>query len=170
MKLFDFLTEIELPKKVDNEREHMENLHKTGFWGKRGTGAIFLCDTTGRIGLSFRSRYVLEPHTFGSVGGAIDSGEDEIVALNREVAEEIYINISGMKHLKLDVFEVPTFKYTTYLVVSNKEFMPTKFDWESEGFEWFDLNNLPSNLHPGVAKSLAKNSVIEVIRSNIKRG
>lgn len=50
---------------IENDYEHQKELNKTGFWGKQGAGCIFYAKDTNRYLIAHRSRYVLEPNTWG---------------------------------------------------------------------------------------------------------
>ncbi len=54
---------------------HADALAQTGFWGAYGgAGSIFLARDTGRLLLARRSHHVLQPGTWGTIGGAVDRG------------------------------------------------------------------------------------------------
>jgi 8-oxo-dGTP pyrophosphatase MutT (NUDIX family) len=134
------------------EKEHFNDLDQTGFYGKRGAGCIFLAKDTGRLLLAHRSKDVLEPHTWGSWGGAINpTGESPEDAVRREVQEET--GFSGPIDLQpLLVFSSGTFKYFNFLAIVDHEFSPV-LDWETQGYKWCEWGKWPSPLHFGL-KSL----------------
>lgn len=150
--------------------DHTEALMRTGYWGRQAAGVVFLSASTGRIGLSLRSADVLQPHTYGAVGGAIDSEEDPRVAVAREVSEEIGIALNPLMLRPLDVFQDGTFRYTTFLALVPSEFVPPMLNWESDSFDWFALNALPRNLHPGLVSTLSKPAVQKTLRRGIGVG
>lgn len=156
---------------IENDREHQQALQRTGFWGKQAAGALFFCSTTSRVGLALRSGAVLEPHTYGTIGGAIDDKEDPLQAVRREVIEEIGYQLAAADQIvPLDVFQKGTFRYTTFLVVVEQEFHPEHFNWENDGFEWFAIGQWPRRLHPGVKTTLAKPQVIQKLSQYIRQG
>jgi 8-oxo-dGTP pyrophosphatase MutT (NUDIX family) len=73
----------------DDTHDHMSALEKTGFWGSRGAGCIFLSKSSGKILLPYRSANVREGHTWGVWGGAINRDmKDPVDAVVQEVREE----------------------------------------------------------------------------------
>jgi len=131
-------------------------------WGRKAAGVLFLCPTTGRVGLALRSEFVNEPGTYGLVGGAVDPGEDDRKAVSRETWEEIGCRLDPRKLVKLHVHQEPGFQYTTYLCVTKQEFQvpPERLNWETDAFEWFDLAALPARIHPDVAILLSDLEVL----------
>lgn len=142
-------------KKVneDDEAEHRDALEKTGFWGKQGAGCIFVAKDSGKFCIAHRSAYVEQPNTWGTWGGAIDSGESPSAAAAREVREEAGWN-GQFKLIPMFVFTHPSgFRYSNFLAVVETEFTP-QLNWESQGFTWVDYGDWPQPLHPGLASLL----------------
>jgi 8-oxo-dGTP pyrophosphatase MutT (NUDIX family) len=149
---------------LESDSEHAKTLQQTGFWGKQAAGCVMMAKKTQRLGIAHRSQYVEQPGTWGTIGGAIDEQENPQVAVIREVQEELgYHKQSDDYLIPLDLFTKGTFKYTTFLYIVENEFEPI-LDWESQGFGWFALNNLPSPLHFGIKATLSKPSAIEIIK------
>ena len=137
----------------ESDAEHAAALEKTGFWGKQAAGCIFLARDTRRYLIAHRSPYVQEPNTWGTWGGAIDSGENPEAALRREIGEEAgYHGPLLLKHLW--TFKHSSgFQYHNYLAVVATEFEP-QLDWETQGFAWVAKGEWPRPMHPGFAKLL----------------
>ena len=149
-----------------SDAAHAKVLEKTGFWGLRGAGCVVMSATTGRILLPLRSDKVQEPNTWGTWGGAVDSGENLLAAALRELREE-----SGYKKYPLRVEEVfryvsGTFTYTTFLAVVDNEFKPELRDGETSRAEWFDLDHLPDNLHFGLRAVLDDGKAASVLKKS----
>lgn len=142
---------------------------RTGYWGRRAAGVMFLAASTGRIGLALRSGQVLQPFTYGVVGGAINPRENPKVAAAREVEEELGITLDPLTLIPLDVFKDKGFQYLTFLAVVPEEFTPPFLNWESSSFDWFALDTLPRNPHPGLASTLAKSKVQAQLRRSFLR-
>lgn len=147
--------------KDSQEETHRSVLKQTGYWGHRGAGCLVLSRKTGRLLFNLRSAEVLEPHTYGTWGGAVDDGESRIQAVLRELREEAGYH-GPVKLYKMAVFTAPggTFSYTNYIAVVDAEFDPT-LDHESDGFKWVAFGKWPTPLHRG-AKYLLKESAREI--------
>lgn len=152
---------------IENDIEHGRELRKTGFWGKRGAGCLFLAMDTGHICIAHRSGDVEQPNTWGTWGGAIDSGESPEVAVQREAREEAGYN-GKMKLIPLYVFKHSSgFTYYNYLALVEKEFKPT-LDWETQGFRWVKYGQWPKPLHQGLTLLLNDPESIKTIQKFAK--
>lgn len=133
--------------------------HSSGdkFWGNVAAGCIMYAKSTNRFLINYRSEYVNEPHTYGTIGGKIDEDENPEEAVLREVTEESGYE-GDVNLIPLLVFENQnkTFKYYNFLAIIEDEFEPI-LDWESDGFEWITFDELLNiePKHPGF-KSLLK--------------
>ncbi|CAM6054457.1 unnamed protein product [Sphagnum tenellum] len=87
-----------------DDADHFDALEKTGFFGSAGAGCLFVARDTGRFLFSHRSQHVEQPGDWAGWGGAIDSGEDPVEAVKREVHEEAGYN--G----KMDLIPIHGFK------------------------------------------------------------
>jgi 8-oxo-dGTP pyrophosphatase MutT (NUDIX family) len=154
--------------------DELENLHgdalaRTGFWGAQGAGCIFLAMDTGRIGIVHRGPSVEQPNTWGTVGGAIDPGEDPQRAVIREGEEECgYRMQSGDYLVPLDLFESGSFRYTTFIYVVKTAFQ-ARLNWEAQGFDWFQFGQWPTPLHFGIANTLKKPNCVAIIEAEIRK-
>ncbi len=151
----------------NSDNEHGVALEETGFWGRQAAGCLFLARATRRLLIAHRSEHVLEPHTWGTWGGAIDPGETPKQGVIREVVEEA--GYSGHFDLiPLYVFAHPSgFKYHNYLAVVDDEFVPT-LNWETQGFVWTAKGKWPHPLHPGLKTLVARPDVLQKIESSLK--
>ena len=148
---------------------HERTFQKTGHWGRAAAGVLFVAASTGRLGLVLRSPHVLEPNTYGVVGGAVDPRENKRLAVAREAQEELGMRIDPKALLPLDVFKDATFTYTTFLYVLPRECEACTLNWENTRFEWHSINELPPNLHPGLASTLTKTAVRVKIAKAVRR-
>ena len=141
-------------KTQENETRHRAAKEKTGFWGERGAGALFYAKKSKRFMLGYRSEEVLQPHTFGTFGGAIDDDEAIIEAITREIVEETGYDKS-IELIPLLVFKKGTFSYYNYLAIIEEEFTPT-LNWENEDAPWMTLSQVMrcKQLHFGIAHLL----------------
>lgn len=113
--------------------------------------------------LCHRSEYVEQPGTYGTWGGAIDSGENPEKAAKREVYEETGYQ-GHVELVPLYVFKSGTFSYYNFAAVVDREFVP-ELDWESQGYVWCNYGEWPSPLHFGLVSLLNDQKSIETIKT-----
>jgi 8-oxo-dGTP pyrophosphatase MutT (NUDIX family) len=149
------------------EKDHRSHMLKTGFWGRRAAGCIFLARATGRLCFALRSRHALDPHTYGTWGGAIDGDEVPVSAVLREVREETGLTTVNEAHLTpLFVFRKDgVFEYHNFLVTLDDEFAPI-LNWENEAFVWAALGDWPDPLHFGAVSLLEDPRSMQIIREH----
>ena len=148
--------------------EHTQAMHYTGFWGKRAAGCLFLAKSTNRIMIAHRSSAVLEPNTWGTIGGALDSDESPDSGVIREIKEETGYT-GSVELIELSVFEHESgFKYHNFLAIVDNEFTP-ELNWETQEISWFDYGTWPHPLHPGLELALSLQSNLDIIKQHIKK-
>lgn len=146
-------------------REHRRHLERTGFWGRRAAGCIFLALETRRLCLALRSSHALQPLTYGTWGGAIDGDETPESAVIREVEEEAGISPLPNQITPLYVFRRgEVFEYYNFLITVEAEFEPV-LNWENAGFIWAAFGDWPEPLHPGARELLADEASARAIRA-----
>ena len=124
------------------------------------SGGLFLAQDTKRFLLLLRSNGKTA-NTWGLVGGKKEPGDVTAWdALNREIAEEVGAVPTIQKIIPLELFTSPddNFQYNTYVLLIDKEFIPTLND-EHSGYAWCGRDNWPKPLHRGV-KNTFNNRVI----------
>lgn len=150
----------------ENEDEHFRQLEQTGYFGAQGAGCLFLARSTGRLLLALRSRYVLQPGTWGTIGGAIDPNESPEVAARREAAEEAGVG-GGIELIPIYVFRDKKFRYSNFLAVVDEEFEAHDLERqgfrETDRFQWFDFGAWPSPLHFGIKAILSDQASVATI-------
>jgi 8-oxo-dGTP pyrophosphatase MutT (NUDIX family) len=145
-------------------------------WGTAGSGVLYYCQEDQTILLLKRSLDVLDPNMWGIPGGAVKGTEGFVDNLekapdfdeetlrssaDKEVEEEIGHLPDGPTLIKSVTIQFGSFKYTTFLMgvtLEQKNNITTnsQLNWESTKLEWFNLTNLPKNLHPGVKSAIEK--------------
>lgn len=145
----------ELFRLVEDESEHWAALKKTGYYGKQAAGCIPFSRDTKRFLVAHRSHLVEQPHTWGTIGGAVDRGETPKDTALRELHEEG--GYSGpITMVPLYVFQDKTFRYSNFLAIVVHEFTPRPFQpyphpgWETDGFRWCEYGEWPHPLHFGL--------------------
>ena len=155
----------------NDDAQHKRDLEQTGFWGKQGAGILFVSKKQKTILFNYRSRHVEQPGTWGVWGGAIDSRENPVDAAIREASEESGQNVSKSQIVPAYVFHDKTsgFKYHNFFAVFDSEFtlnIPSEHAWETQGWGWFGLDDLPSPLQFG-AKALLQDHNSRMILKHI---
>lgn len=123
-------------------------------------GMLFLCLEDKTIFLSKRSKHQNKSLTWGTVGGKLENKESPKEAAEREVLEELTIIPSDKKLIKSNIFKNGNFTYTTFIYaipLSEKQSWTPLIKLDSSeniDAKWFDINNLPDRLHPGMYQLL----------------
>jgi len=104
--------------------------------------------------------------TWGLAGGGVETGEYLLSSLYRELEEELGFDFSAIKVIPLEKFtsENGKFKYHTFLIALDEEFVPALND-EHRGYCWVRLEDHPRPLHPGVWRTINFATVIDKIRT-----
>jgi 8-oxo-dGTP pyrophosphatase MutT (NUDIX family) len=147
---------------MENDDDHARALEQTGYWGAQAAGSIFLARATKRFLIAHRSRAVEQPGTWGTWGGAIDSGENPEEGARREAMEEAG-HAGHLTMIPLYVFKDKNFRYSNFLAVVDKEFAP-ELNWETQGYEWCEFGQWPQPLHFGLQALLKDRRSIATIR------
>jgi 8-oxo-dGTP pyrophosphatase MutT (NUDIX family) len=120
------------------------------------SGGLFLAKDTKRFLFLLRNQGKTAG-TWGLVGGKKEPDDaTAYAALQRETQEEVGKTPTIKKIVPLELFtsEDQNFQFNTYLLIVEKEFIPT-LNNEHVGYAWCDLNNWPKPLHQGVKRSLS---------------
>lgn len=157
-----------LNEAIDNETAHWKTLRDTGFYGSSGAGCILMAKDTGRMLFAHRSGAVEQPGTWGIWGGAMDSGEDPVEAVKRELHEECGYFGKIEEIVPLYVFRKGTFTYHNFLTIIPSEFTP-KLNWESQGYEWCEYGDWPHPLHFGVEALLSDSKSLSAIEDRLSK-
>ena len=150
---------------MSDAEEHRRHLRKTGFWGRRAAGCLFLARTSSRLCFALRSKHALDPHTYGTWGGAIDGNESPARAVVREIREETGYGVGEQDLTPLFVFRKgDQFEYHNFLVTVEAEFAPV-LNWENSGFIWAGIDKWPEPLHFGAERLRCDPKAMRIIRS-----
>lgn len=148
------------------------------YWGKAGSGILFVCPEDGTALLMLRSDKVEQPNTWNIPGGAIlntdgwhssireeENFPDNVMwdSAVRETTEELSYFPSDYKRTGETTFHDESFFYKTYIVsVSLEEKRKideqAELNRESTNMKWFSFNNMrnisPEQMHFGLKNIL----------------
>lgn len=115
------------------------------YWGRAGAGVLPRARSTGRFLVQLRSNRVMEPNTWGVIGGRVDADEAPPETALREFEEETGQSAAAT-HLVLEPlyrFVDPEvgFQYFNFLGWVDDEFMP-RTNWETNEWRWVTLTGL----------------------------
>jgi 8-oxo-dGTP pyrophosphatase MutT (NUDIX family) len=125
------------------------------------SGGLFLAKDTGRFLLLMRSQGKTAG-TWGLVGGKLEPADQTPYdALTREISEEVGKTPAIKKVIPLELFTSNDqhFHYNTYVLLVEKEFVPT-LNEEHTGYAWCSFEHWPKPLHQGV-KNTVNNKTIK---------
>lgn len=111
-------------------------------------GVLIKCIKTNRVLLVLRND---KNPTWALVSGKIDSGEDVLSGLKREIYEELFIQPSLITFKSMGVEQIPekNIEFHYFEGFTETEYKPI-LDHENLNFVWADLNHLPSPLFKGL--------------------
>lgn len=124
------------------------------------SGGLFLAKDTGRFLFLLRTQGKTAG-TWGLVGGKKEPGDTTVFdALTREINEEVGRTPAIKKVIPLELFTSNDshFQYNTYVLLVDKEFIPT-LNEEHSGFAWCNYDQWPRPLHQGVKNSLNNKTI-----------
>jgi 8-oxo-dGTP pyrophosphatase MutT (NUDIX family) len=119
------------------------------------SGGLFLSKETNRFLFLLRNQG-RTAGTWGLVGGKQEPNDATAYqALEREIQEEVGKTPPIKKVIPLELYtsEDHNFQFNTYVLLVDKEFIPTLND-EHVGYAWSNHENWPKPLHQGVKRSL----------------
>jgi 8-oxo-dGTP pyrophosphatase MutT (NUDIX family) len=119
------------------------------------SGGIFLSEETKRFLFLLRNNGKTSG-TWGLVGGKKEPSDLTVIdALQREISEEVGKTPKIKKIIPLELFvsNDDNFQYNTYILIVDKEFIPT-LNFEHNGYAWCSYESWPKPLHLGVKNSL----------------
>jgi len=150
------------------------------FWGKSGSGMLYVCLEDQTMLLVLRSNEVEDPGTWGIPGGAIvgtegmhDSSEGENFDIETsrysaelEAEEELGCRPQPIKELGTTNYRFGNFNYVTFVVaVSSKEKKRLQtcisLNWENDKWDWFPINRPPAGLHFGVEHTVTEHQLFQ---------
>ena len=129
-----------------------------------GVGAFIYCTSTKRYLFLLRNNGKYSG-TWGVAGGKIESNENILSSLQREIQEELGGVINDLKIIPIEKFtsENGKFSYHTFIAPVEEEFIP-ELNHEHRGYCWVKLDDHPKPLHPGVWRTIN----FEVISDKLK--
>ena len=160
---------------VEQDIGQTDDIQEKTHWGKAGSGILFYCSTDNSILLLRRSGDVENPYTWGIAGGAVGeegyfSNDNKAPSFSngtlrqnaeKEVIEEMGFMPPTIGSKGKTEFKDGSFTYTTFVEeidYKNKQrtLNSIELNWENVDAEWFKLNDLPDNVHPGVLYTISR--------------
>jgi len=124
------------------------------------SGGLFLAADTKRFLLLHRNQGKTAG-TWGLVGGKKEPTDTTpLDSLTREIKEEVGKTPTMKKIIPLELFTSndQQFQYNTYVLLIDKEFIPTLND-EHSGYTWCGFDSWPKPLHQGLKNSLNNKTI-----------
>ena len=124
------------------------------------SGGLFLARDTKRFLFLLRTQGKTAG-TWGLAGGKKEPCDaTPYEALNREISEEVGKTPPIKKTIPLELFTSndQNFQYNTYVLIVDREFIPT-LNLEHSGYAWCSFDNWPKPLHQGVKNSFNNKAV-----------
>ena len=124
------------------------------------SGGIFLAKDNKRFLFLLRTQGKTA-NTWGLVGGKKEPTDTTAYeALDREISEEVGKTPPIKKIIPLELFTSNDqhFQYNTYVLIVDREFIPTLND-EHSGYAWCSFEKWPKPLHQGVRNSFNNKAV-----------
>lgn len=124
------------------------------------SGGLFFAKDTKRFLFLLRTQGKTAG-TWGGVGGKKEPYDiTPYDTLKREIAEEVGKSPAIKKTVPLSLFssEDEKFQYNTYVIIVEKEFIPS-LNTEHSGYAWCSYREWPKPLHRGL-KSILSNRII----------
>lgn len=149
---------------------------KSERWGLAGSGVLYYCPMDKTVLLLERSNEVESSGLWGIPGGAV-KGTDGYYDDSQKAPEysEEELRDSAFSEVAEEIGHIPehdeeegshtevkdNFPYTTFLynvTPSQKQAISRqiRLNWESDSYEWFRIDFLPENIHPGVTIAINK--------------
>lgn len=129
-------------------------------------GALIYCSSTKRFLWLMRTQSY--NNTWGLVGGKKEANENILECLEREMREELGIEVKKEKIMPLETFtsKDTNFFYYSYVISVKEEFIPILND-EHSGFCWLDWRQTPKPLHPGAWNSLNDSDIFDKLSTAV---
>jgi 8-oxo-dGTP pyrophosphatase MutT (NUDIX family) len=124
------------------------------------SGGLFLARDTRRFLFLLRTQGKTAG-TWGLVGGRKEPTDaTAFEALSREIQEEVGATPKIKKIIPLELFTSndQNFQYNTYVLMIDREFIPT-LNEEHSGYAWSGFDQWPKPLHQGVKNSFNNRAV-----------
>jgi len=124
------------------------------------SGGLFLARDTRRFLFLLRTQGKTAG-TWGLVGGRKEPTDaTAFEALSREIQEEVGATPKIKKIIPLELFTSndQNFQYNTYVLMIDREFIPT-LNEEHSGYAWTGFDQCPKPLHQGVKNSFNNRAV-----------
>jgi len=123
---------------------------------KKYSGVLLICEPTGNFLLLERGPTAHFSGTWAVVAGGVEEGETSLEAIKRELAEETGIVDTPIEYRFIETQTNIGDHFDFYIGKCKEEYMVELLDGENTDWGWFNMENLPSPLFPGLWASLLK--------------
>ena len=125
----------------------------------------------GQLLLIMRSAEVVDPSVWCGAGGKIEPGETPEEAAIREATEEIeYVEDDTLELIPLYVYNSDNLIFHNFIGLLPRERFRVGLNWESDGYAWFTMDNLPENaLHYGFKAILSDPEAAALLNQTIEQ-
>jgi 8-oxo-dGTP pyrophosphatase MutT (NUDIX family) len=129
--------------------------------GKRiAAGIIPIHPPSGKVLMIRRNMNQTAPNTWSFFGGKFDEEDKE----PKQTAKREFTEESGIDHIKYHISTKPIYindsnhlRFYNYIGIFKEQFVPDlEKGNEAQDYGWFDLDNLPHNMHPGARELFDK--------------
>lgn len=132
----------------------------------KAAGGLIIAADTGNVLTVLRSYKVEDGRTWCGVGGKLEEGETPVVAARREIEEEIGYN-GSMQLLPAFVYDTSELLFYNFIGVVPTQFVAS-LNWESDGYGWTPLKDIPKPIHYGLAALLKDTKSAATIQRVLK--
>lgn len=120
---------------------------------KLDAGCLIYCESTGRILLLQDNPSKSYGSVWSLVSGEIEENESAFNAVKREVGEEVGIDPEIIDYYFVDREDGEKNVFSFFVGVVEEEFEP-QLSWEHVNYGWFNKDELPENLYPGLDEKI----------------
>lgn len=142
--------------------------------GRKGAGVLVICTSLKRVLLGKRGPDGASPGTWAPFGGMVELSDPSVIfGAFRELGEEagVFYDVTNPGVLQSPLYvthdDTTGFEFHTFAILVDG-CPDVSINQESIGYGWFNLTDLPSDLHPGAYEMFSDPIVRGVLETFIK--